>query len=241
MENDMSIIESAVDRARNIAADNSHGYDQTRRWGPDYDCSSLVISCFKAAGVSLTATYTGNMYSDFCSHGFSDVTASVDLVSGAGLKIGDVLLNHTSHTAIYTGEGRIVQAFSNENGGTVNGVSGDQTGREIFEGAYYNYPWDCVLRYVCADAADGGGSGNGAALWPPRELEYRAGAPLTAGADVLAAQALLKCRGYELDADGEYGPISAARAAAFQSASGLDADGIVGVNTWGALLSRGTT
>lgn len=33
----MSIIQDAVAWARRIAADDSHGYDQTNRWGADYD------------------------------------------------------------------------------------------------------------------------------------------------------------------------------------------------------------
>lgn len=232
----MSITESAVNRARNIAADNTHGYDQSCRWGPDYDCSSLVISCFKAAGLKPNATYTGNMYADFCSHGFEDVSSQVNVSTGAGLKAGDVLLNYVHHTALVTGEGRIVQAFSNENGGTTGGASGDQTGWEILECAYYNYPWDCVLRYTGDSGAPYAESA--AVRWPPRELCYTSGAEMMTGADVLAAQALLKCRGYELDTDGEYGPDSAAKAADFQSGRGLEVDGIIGVNTWGLLLSR---
>ena len=36
---------SWVEWAKNIAADDSHGYSQPRRNGnPDYDCSSLVLS-----------------------------------------------------------------------------------------------------------------------------------------------------------------------------------------------------
>ena len=45
-----AVIESAVNWAVKIANDNSHGYDQNNRWGPNYDCSSLVISAFEQAG-----------------------------------------------------------------------------------------------------------------------------------------------------------------------------------------------
>ena len=45
-----AVIESAVNWAVKIANDNSHGYDQNSRWGPNYDCSSLVISAFEQAG-----------------------------------------------------------------------------------------------------------------------------------------------------------------------------------------------
>ena len=36
------VIEKAVEWAISIANDNSHGYDQAHRDGPDYDCSSLI-------------------------------------------------------------------------------------------------------------------------------------------------------------------------------------------------------
>ena len=37
-----SKIEAATTWMENLAADNSHGYSQANRWGPDYDCSSAV-------------------------------------------------------------------------------------------------------------------------------------------------------------------------------------------------------
>ena len=144
-------VEKAVKWAIEIANDNSHGYDQGSRWGnPDYDCSSLVISAFEQAGIKLKsagATYTGNMYGCATSIGFSDVTGSTDLSSGSGMKRGDILLNQANHTAMYIGDGQIVQASCNENGDITGGQSGDQTGSEIAVRSYYNYPWDNVLRY----------------------------------------------------------------------------------------------
>ena len=144
----MTISEKAAAWAESVARDDAHGYDQASRWGPDYDCSSLVISAYKSAGLALKSTYTGNMRSDFLAHGFQDVTGRVNLASGAGLQRGDVLLNERSHTALYTGGGRIVHAAGNERGGAVGGRTGDQTGREITTAPYYNFPWDCVLRYA---------------------------------------------------------------------------------------------
>lgn len=143
--------EGAVRWAISIANDNSHGYDQASRWGcPDYDCSSLVISAFENAGIPLKsagATYTGNMYDTALSIGFSDVTGSTNLGTGDGMRRGDILLNHANHTAMYIGDGQIVQASSNENGGITGGQAGDQTGSEIAVRSYYNYPWDSILRY----------------------------------------------------------------------------------------------
>lgn len=145
----MSKIQSAVDWAVGIASDSSHGYDQTSRWGPDYDCSSLVISAYEQAGTGVRAagaTYTGNMRAAFLSCGFADVTNTVSLPSGTGLVAGDVLLHERNHTAMYIGVGKIVHASGNEKGGITGGRTGDQTGGEICVRSYYNYPWDCVLR-----------------------------------------------------------------------------------------------
>ncbi len=64
----MTKIEKAVTWALAIANDNTHGYDQQYRWGPDYDCSSLIISAWQQAGVPVKtkgAAYTGNMKSAF--------------------------------------------------------------------------------------------------------------------------------------------------------------------------------
>ena len=57
------------------------------------------------------------------------------------------------------------------------------------------------------------------------------------GPDVRAVQALLLCRGYNLDVDGEYGPATAAAVGRFQTASGLDTDSECGPRTWAALLT----
>ena len=146
----MSVTEKAVEWALGIAGDSGHGYDQTNRWGPDYDCSSLVISAWEQAGAGVRqsgATYTGNMKAVFLRRGFRDVTGQVNLASGAGMRRGDVLLHERNHTAMYIGSGKIVHAAGNERGGITGGQVGDQTGGEITVQGYYNYPWDCVLRY----------------------------------------------------------------------------------------------
>lgn len=95
----MSVVSKAVDYIKKIANDQKHGYSQTNRWGSpdtwsDYDCSSLVISAYEAAGVKVKtagATYTGNMYSVFTKCGFKDVTSKINLSTGSGLIAGDVL------------------------------------------------------------------------------------------------------------------------------------------------------
>ena len=50
------IRQSALDWMLDLARDDSHGYSQDNRWGPDYDCSSAIISAYKQAGVPLSCT-----------------------------------------------------------------------------------------------------------------------------------------------------------------------------------------
>ena len=232
----MSIIQNAVAWARRIAADDSHGYDQTNRWGADYDCSSFVISAFKAAGVPLECTYTGDMRGDMLRRGFEDVTASVNLSTGAGVQEGDVLLNYARHTALALGGGRIVQASINERGTATGGTPGDQTGREIYERAYYNYPWDCVLRYT----GDGGGivTDDGVILpsyWYSITLPLLK--PGMTDGTVETVQTLLRAYGYYTGSvTGKMDEATVAAVKAYQTAHDLDADGEVGGMTWGDLL-----
>lgn len=142
----MSAASDAVALALKWANDPAHGYDQASRWGPDYDCSSFLISVWEAVGVPVKqagASYTGNMRAVFKRCGFVEVPIS------AGLRPGDVLLNERQHTAMYIGNGQIVHAGGNEYGKATGGRTGDQTGREICVTSYYvpAYGWDCALRY----------------------------------------------------------------------------------------------
>lgn len=174
----MGVIDRAVEWAVKIANDESHGYDQGNRWGPDYDCSSLVIQAYENAGTGVKtkgAYFTGNMYKVFTQCGFQDVINSINLSTGAGTKKGDVLLNTVHHTAMVVEDNgkSIVQASINEKGRTHGGQKGDQTGNEICLRSYYNKPWDHVLRYCGADA---GGNGDYSTIteytanWVEREL-----------------------------------------------------------------------
>jgi len=147
------VIQKAIDYAVGIAKDNSHGYSQgSTRWGnPDFDCSALVISAWETAGVKVKtagATYTGNMRKVFLKNGFTDVVKSVNLRTGVGLQVGDVLLHEGKHTAMYIGNKQIVHAAINEKGKIVGGKPGDQTGKEIWVRSYYNHPWKSVLRFT---------------------------------------------------------------------------------------------
>ena len=237
----MSKSEKAITQMEAWAADPAQGYDQSHRWGPDYDCSSAVISAWEQAGVPVKtngATYTGNMRGVFLRCGFEDVTASVDLATGDGLRRGDVLLNVQHHTAIYCGNGMEVEASINENGGVTGGMTGDQTGREFLKRPYRNYPWDCVLRYTGGDVPG---------MDTPEKVKptyyYTVKLPLLKpGMEdnaVSTVQQLLAARGYYTgDCDGIFGELTKRSVMGFQADAGLDPDGEVGGKTWDKLIKE---
>lgn len=221
-------IEKAISFMEKIAKDDSHGYDQIYRWNErgDYDCSSLTITAWQQAGVPVKthgATYTGNMYDVFTKLGFKDVTASVRLSTGVGLKRGDVLLNHVHHVAMYCGGGKEVEASINERGGATGGQPGDQTGREILIRDYRNYPWNAVLRYD----PDGKETTSSTLLLKKGST----------GGNVSDLQTKLNKLGYGLEVDGEFGIRTYLAVTDFQKKYNLEVDGIVGPETFNKLKS----
>lgn len=148
----ISKVEFAVQWAIMIANDDSHGYDQGNRWGPDYDCSSFVITAYETAGVPVRtnkATRTFDMQAVFLKTGFELVPGFSDS-NYSMLMRGDVLLSH-GHTEMYIGDGQLVGASINESGGTHGGKTGDQKGNEIHVHKYYKNGWYCAMRYTVGD------------------------------------------------------------------------------------------
>ena len=143
-------VEDAVQWALAIADDNSHGYDQAldNRWGPDYDCSSLVYEAFRVGGGFDLPVHVGNtqsMITDFTAIGFTWMPGVGNTASE--LQRGDILLNIVNHTEIYIGAQKTVGAHINEFDEVLGGKTGDQTGHEISQEGFKSYPWDGVLRY----------------------------------------------------------------------------------------------
>lgn len=240
-------VKKAIDWMLDLARDDSHGYDQDDRWGEygDYDCSSAVITAYQKAGVpvkSSGATYTGNMRKVFLQCGFKDVTYMVDLRTGKGLQAGDVLLNHVHHTAMYVGDGLEAEASINEFGGAHGGAPGDQTGREILVRAYRNYPWDCVLRYQGTDSPKK--EENEQKNDPPKKTAYTLDLEEvrldSVGLSVSVLQAVLNALCYPgnetLDVDGEFGPLTEQAVYDYQMQRNLDADCVVGKQTWTSMF-----
>ena len=134
-----------IQQARWWASSGNLGYDQSQRWnfyvGGEVDCSSLVLSLIKKAGGQIgAATYTGNMSSQLTRLGW------VRVPNNGHPQPGDILLNDIHHTAIYLGGGLLAQASIDERGRASGGRTGNQ-GRETNIKRYYNYPWNCYLRF----------------------------------------------------------------------------------------------
>lgn len=143
----MGRVEEFVRQLAAICDDNSHGYDQVHRWGPDYDCSSLMYTCAHNAGydVPTGSGYTGTMRRDFTRAGWEAVPyVGQDL---SALPAGCIILNEGNHTEGVIAPGEWGGAHINEHGTATGGMSGDQTGREISRCAPYKYSlgWDYIL------------------------------------------------------------------------------------------------
>ena len=150
----------------------ANGYSQSPRWGEDgkgiikltiggrvysydrgsYDCSSSVITaCNEALRYTAhkdalkAATYTGNILGVFLGSGLFKKWNTATTVA----KRGDVYLNYANHVAMCQSDiPDMLSEFSqNEHGGITGGKVGDQTGKEAYIHAYYDYPWNCTLHW----------------------------------------------------------------------------------------------
>ncbi len=143
----MPSISKLIERMKYWCQTANMGYSQYDRWnfnpnGGNCDCSSLVIQSLKEAGFDTgNSTYTGNMSANLCARGWTRIA------NNGQPQAGDILLNDRDHVAVYLGGGMLAQASISENN-TIAGNAGDQTGWETNVSAYYNYPWDCYLRYA---------------------------------------------------------------------------------------------
>ena len=138
----MPNIQKAVDFMIRIANDNTHGYDQTNRNSPDYDCSSLVATALYNAGFPVKpSSWTGNLEEQLRKCGFDDCSKP--------WKAGDIHLSTWNHVNMSINESQIAEATINEKGTVSGGQTGDQTGNEIRIANYYEYcdGWDRHLRY----------------------------------------------------------------------------------------------
>lgn len=223
----MTVPEKALQWALRIADDQTHGYSQASRWGPDYDCSSFAISAYKiGAGVPIDTSvvnYTGNMQY-LTRYGFKEV--SVNFNTGSGLQKGDILYYHISgtngHTALYAGNGRIVHARGQSYG---SARTGDQ-GSEIAVTQYSRSRWQHVLRYA----------GTKSEAKAPKRYSVTASLPIIKYGSVNRCVKIWQDI-IGVESDGEFGQNTLAATLAFQRSHNLEDDGEVGPKTWAAGLN----
>lgn len=128
---------------REIAYDDTHGYNQEARDGHvDYDCSSLVFHALVAAGMK-------HAHPSFSTRTMGSILSANGFIwhSGTrGLQAGDILWK-VGHTAWATSPTYMVEACIDENGNIWGGKPGDQTGGEIREAPVAYYAWVGYWRY----------------------------------------------------------------------------------------------
>lgn len=120
---------SYVEWAISIANDDSHGYSQCNRTGPDYDCSSFVYYSLLNSGYSKEDIGTYPFTSSNLSNVLTKIGFKKRSYVESELQSGDILWR-SGHTGIYIGDGKIVHASRSENKSKC-GKTGDQTGKEI--------------------------------------------------------------------------------------------------------------
>jgi hypothetical protein len=111
-----------------LCNDNSHGYSQSNRWGPDFDCSSSIIYSLRLAGFSINANST---------HDLGQALAAAGWVQVSSPSRGDIELDPSSHVEMSLG-GNMSAGFHTNRG---HPETGDQTGTEASVGKNWrSYP-----------------------------------------------------------------------------------------------------
>lgn len=158
-------MDGALAWAQKTAQDPAHGYSQTNRTGPDYDCSSFVSTALKTAGFNVDIFNTGGEQAELTKAGFKKVDGA-NLSTGDGLKPGDILLGPT-HTEFYMGGGNTLGAHKADSKG-LTGDQGTPDGPEIGPGKITDYKnYTSAWRYgdgnvsVSSDGSSDSSSGSG--------------------------------------------------------------------------------
>lgn len=228
----MSVIETYVNWMEEIAADNSHGYSQVNRNGPDYDCSSLVGTALNRAGMNVSkSSTTRNLRSQLLAAGFKTVSTT------GARKRGDIYLKEGKHVVCCVDGSRIVHARHDEDGGIRGKKSGDQNGNEIAVTNFYviSGGWDYAFRYAGIDNTQTVEEGEGG------KVKVTANLPVLkygmTGEAVKAWQTILCAAGYTVDKDGSFGPDCQEKTKTFEMAKGItDTPEQVGPAAWKAGL-----
>jgi Putative peptidoglycan binding domain len=183
--------------------------DHSRRYRQD--CSGFVTMAWHANG----DYWTGNMLS--ISH----------RISLTALRPGDAMLAPSHHTALFEGWANSAHSIMAVWEESTYGKAALKTtwGRSYFSG------------YLPVRYNHLGGAGSAPAPHPkPPASSWPTMARGAHGSRVTTVQLLLRAHGSSLSADGAFGPVTAAAVRRFQSARHLAVDGVVGAQTWSALI-----
>ena len=91
----MPDLEKFVNIMENLCGDDTHGYSQYHRYGPDYDCSSAVIYALEQAGWPMNgALTTDHIRAPLVAQGWAWLPPSVPK------ERGDILLAEEYHVAV---------------------------------------------------------------------------------------------------------------------------------------------
>ena len=187
------------------------------------DCSGLFSWAFKQLG--------GYMYHGSNTMGDKYCTAKGELKKGKRddgkeLKPGTAIFTHSTerrgHVGLYIGDGWVIEAS-----GTINGVikSKITISKWVEWGELKGVDYENAGQDVITD--------------PEENMTYGTIRKGDKGPVVKYAQQLLMDKGFALPkygADGDYGSETVSAVKAFQKANGLNADGVIGKNTWAKLL-----
>lgn len=140
-------VEKMMQWAESIANDQSHGYSQASRNGPDYDCSSFVYYALQAGGFDVIGIrgYAGvadaGLWEDLSKitgwkkYNYSDVQGNIQR--------GDILMRMDAHVALAASSIKTVEAIGQSYGSAETGDQGEEVGFHNIEGRQ----WDEVYRY----------------------------------------------------------------------------------------------
>lgn len=140
----MKDIILTLNKALEIAKDDTHGYDQEYRNGPDFDCSSFIGTVLEFGGFDVSPkSWTGNLRKQLLDNGFKVIPVN------SPRRAGDIFLTEGRHVVMCVDEDTIVHAAINEKGGITGGQKGDQTGNEICVTNFYtpSYKWQYHFRH----------------------------------------------------------------------------------------------
>ena len=146
-------LEAMLDWAVEIAEDDSHGYSQSNRYGPDYDCTSFVCTALIEGGFALERFLSpAGMVRELPKLGFA-----VYRKGETEPRRGDILVEIGVHAEISLGDGACVAAHQNYG----HSRSGDKSGKEIDCRSPEDKPcWFCkkaqydyIIRYEALELA----------------------------------------------------------------------------------------